>query len=473
MPQVYQQVSGGACSLTMYQESAPGKVAANARGVRLAMMSESFRRGSSKQQRSVIRGVRGPGKPYSGLPQMSGQLESAAYSPQLGYLLRALCGAPTSTADSVRTADAAAVTEVAAGIVGIPCADHGFIQDAVISVVGSTAYDGAYRVAEGTTKDVIAIAAPYVAETLTADVKIYRGRVAWLAGEAQDLGGGKVALPVDGLVHAFNGGDSVTIDGTTAYDGTFTLENETADGLLVVKTTYAAETFDGTPTATPTFHVHTFALPRRQPTVCMEKYLDFEAGAVKHAYRRFHFCKVNGLSFNLGGDEELKFTLDFTVGKEVAAAAPLDAAPLIPAAVTMDNIEGSIFLAGQRRGDIETANVTNNFGITAKAAIGDLGQYSRMPEGDPECNCAMSVFLESDDLQALVDASSTLPMTIAICSAAGDEVHFIYPETELDSEGPAITGKEGLMQDFTAMAFVNRGTEVLRVELVNRVQSYA
>ena len=473
MPQMYQQVSGGACSLTMYEEQAPGKVAAGTKGVRLAMMSESFRKGSSKQQRSVIRGVRGPGKPYSGLPQMSGQLESAAYSPQLGYLLRALCGKPGTTADAVRTAAADDVQEVAAGIVGIPCPGHGFLQDAVISIVGSANYDGAYRVAEGTTADVIAISAPYVAESLTEEVKICRGRVAWLAGDAQDLGGGKVGLPVDGLVHAFNGGDSVTISGTTTYDGTFTLEAETADGLLVVKTGYAAETFDGTPTATPNFYVHSFALPRRQPTLCMEKYLDFEEGAVKQAYRRGEFCKVNGLSFNLGGDDELKFTLDFTVGKEVAAAAPLDAAPIIPAAVTMDNIEGSIFLAGQRRGDIETANVTNSFGITAKAAIGDLGQYSRMPEGDPECNCAMSVFLESDDLQALVDASSTLNMVIAVCSAAGDEVHFIYPETELDSEGPAITGKEGLMQDFTAMAFVNRGTEVLRVELVNRVQSYA
>lgn len=473
MPQMFQQVSGGACSLTMYGESAPGKVDEGTRGVRLAMMSESFRKGSAKKQRSVIRGVRGPGKPYSGLPQMSGQLEAAAYSPQLGYLFRALCGTPTSTADAVRSADAAAVTELAPGIVGLPCPGHGFLQDAVVSVVGSEHYDGAYRVAEGTTPDVIAIAAPYVDETLSDAVKVYRGRVAWLSGDAKDLGGGKVGLPVDGMVHAFNGGDSVTIAGTTAYDGTFTLEAETADGLLVVKTAYAAETFDGTPTATPSFFIHAFALPTRQPTVCMEKYLDFEPGAVKQAYRRFHFCKVNGLSFNLGGDDELKFTLDFTVGKEVAAAAPLDAAPIIPAAVTMDNIESSIFLAGQRRGDIETANVTNNFGISAKAAIGDLGQYSRMPEGDPECNCSMSVFLESDDLQALVDASATLPMVIAICSAAGDEVHFAYPETELDSEGPAITGKEGLMQDFTAMAFVNRGTEVLRVELINRVQSYA
>ena len=81
MPQKFAQVSGGACSLTMYLEGSPGKVAPGTKGVRLALMTEGFKKGSSKKQRSVIRGVRGPGKPYAGLPQMSGQLESAAYAP--------------------------------------------------------------------------------------------------------------------------------------------------------------------------------------------------------------------------------------------------------------------------------------------------------------------------------------------------------------------------------------------------------
>ena len=89
MPQ-YQQVSGGACSLTLYMEETPGKVAAGASGVRLAFASEDFRRGSSKKQRSVIRDARGSGKPYAGMANLSGSLESASYAPQLGYIIRAL-----------------------------------------------------------------------------------------------------------------------------------------------------------------------------------------------------------------------------------------------------------------------------------------------------------------------------------------------------------------------------------------------
>ena len=97
MPQ-YQQVTGGACSLTLYMEETPGKVAAGASGVRLAFASEDFRRGSSKKQRSVIRDARGSGKPYAGMANLSGSLESASYAPQLGYIIRALCGAPATTA---------------------------------------------------------------------------------------------------------------------------------------------------------------------------------------------------------------------------------------------------------------------------------------------------------------------------------------------------------------------------------------
>lgn len=166
MPQ-YQQVSGGACSLTLYMEEAPGKVAAGTSGVRLAFASEDFRRGSSKKQRSVIREARGSGKPYAGMANLSGSLESASYAPQLGYIIRALCGAPATTADGAGNALSGAVTDKGDGLVGLPCIGHGFVQDAVVSVTGSANYDGTYRVAPGVTADEVVIEAPYKAEALS------------------------------------------------------------------------------------------------------------------------------------------------------------------------------------------------------------------------------------------------------------------------------------------------------------------
>jgi hypothetical protein len=325
----------------------------------------------------------------------------------------------------------------------------------------------------GTTPDLIAISVPYLAETLTATAQVCRGRAPFLAGDAQDLGGGNVALPVQGGVHAMNPGESITLTGTTAYDGTYTLQAGTEGAVLVIAAAFTAETFDGSIAAIPHFYRHSFVLPKRQPTLCVEKYLDFEPGAAVNPYRRFNFCKVNGLSFNFGGDDELKFSFDFAVGKETPAPGPIDAAPAVLPAVVMDNIETSLFVAGVRRGDVESGSFTNTFGIEPKAAVGDRGQYSRMPEGDPDCKATMSVFLETDELQHLADNRSTLPFALKICAATGEELTFHYPEAELDASGAAISGKEGLMQDFTAFAFVNVGESVFSAELINRVQAYA
>ena len=169
----------------------------------------------------------------------------------------------------------------------------------------------------------------------------------------------------------------------------------------------------------------------------------------------------------------MRFTMDFAVGRETDGPAPLDAAPLTPAAIPMDNIESALWVASVRRGDVETGTFSNTFGIEPKAAVGDLGQYSRMPEGDPECQATLSAFLEVDAYQELARTRVTVPFALSISSASGDEAWFKYPETELDVPGTPITGKEGLMQDITVMAFVDKGETVLTVDLINRVQSYA
>ncbi len=96
-----------------------------------------------------------------------------------------------------------------------------------------------------------------------------------------------------------------------------------------------------------------------------------------------------------------------------------------------------------------------------------------MPEGDPECKSTLTCFLESETFQQLSEDASTVSFAVGICAVTGDEVWFRYPETELDTEGAAINGKEGLMQTVTVMPFVDKGDAVMAVELVNRVESYA
>jgi len=66
----------------------------------------------------------------------------------------------------------------------------------------------------------------------------------WLIDNAAavDKGGGLVGIPVTG--HQFADGESVTITGTTNYNGAHVIVSHTADE-LVITATYNAETFDG------------------------------------------------------------------------------------------------------------------------------------------------------------------------------------------------------------------------------------
>lgn len=124
------------------------------------------------------------------------------------------------------------------------------------------------------------IEAPYKAEALSG-ATLHRGRVCVLSGAAKTLSGGKVALPVEGGIHALNAGEKITISGSTSYDGTHVLQEGTENGRLVITASFTEETFDGSAVAVPVFYRHAFALPKRQPTLTMEKYLDFETARLK------------------------------------------------------------------------------------------------------------------------------------------------------------------------------------------------
>lgn len=465
------QVTGGGSRLVLYRESTPKNPVA-ASGVLLAITSEGFKAGANKKQSGVIRGKRGAAKPTRGLAQLSGSIESPAYAPQLGHLMRALCGAPSTSPCSAAPCSAEAVADKGNGFVGIPCPVHGFIQDAVVSIVDSAHYDGVYRVERGTTVNELIIAAPYKAETLTSATTIYRGRVARLVGAAEAGASSTVILPTS-LPHGFAIGDSVSIEGTTNYDGTHTLIAGTSGTSLVISNSYVAETFDGTPFAAPLFYSHTYSLPNTQPTVCIEKVLDFDADSAQNPVRRYLGCKVNSFNFALGGDSELAFSLDMQPLEEVSSHTPLNENPTELPAALLTNLAGAFVVNNVRRGDIEQGSISSAFGIEAKAAVGDRGAFSRSNEGDPDCKATLTTFLESDALQHLADTDATIPFTAIVCGAGGEELHYHLPEAELATEGVAINTRAGLMQEVQVMGFVEAGTTALTLTLINKIKSYA
>lgn len=473
---MHNQVNGGASTLVMYPETAPGKPGNT--GYLLPIASENLALGITKNDRSLLTGKRGKGKPFPGLGSPSGQVVMGASAPHLGLILRGLCGTPTTSTLPAKPLSNAPAVDKGDGTVQVPCASHGFRPWDVVSVIGTTHYDGVYEILPESTSDALCIAAPYAVETFAAGT-VSRGRRALFAGTVADKTGGKVGLPVinnekDGVPHTFRAGDSIAVSGTTNYDATYTIVSATDDE-IVVTADYVAETIedDGTAAGLPVFASHAFSLPQKQPMLCFEKYFDFDTGAADYAYQRFSFAKVEGLSFDLGGDGELTLSIDVLPGSRKAAAVPLADSPIEYPMAFIDKPGFTLFVNGERRGEINTASFSAKFNISPQSAVGDGLNYSRMPEGDPEVSLSMSCFLENDWMQGLSDANATVPLAIYGAGNEGDSLTVTLPECVLDTEGPSISGKEGLKQDVTAKAFVDASESVLSFTLINRVLSYA
>lgn len=469
----YRQVSGGNCRLVLYRELSPGKIDPADPGVIMDFISEGFSAPPNKQGSPVISGKRGQGKPNAGVPNFDGQVVLAPYAPLMGHVLRALCGKPvTSSVDDV-TLLAEAVVDLGDGCVGLPVGAHDFVQDTAITITGTTHYNGSYRLLYGTDADVLVVKSRYVAETLTATAKAHRGLGAFLKGAAKDLGGGSVALPVQGVGVALNRGESVTISGSTGYDGTHTLQEGTSPRRLVISATYVEEAFDGSSVAVPQFYSHHFVLPKVQPTVAVEKYLDYAENAAKYPYTVFLSNKINGLSFPFGGESTLQITVPFAVGSAEPRTDPVKPSPQSLASISVQDREVALWLDGKRIGDIEKGNLSLAYGIEGKAAVGDMGKKSIQSEGDPVCTCSLTAYLQTDEYQQLSDMSATLPFALSISGAGGEELWFELPETEVDTGGAAIAGKAGVSQEITVTGFVDQTPTVNEFTLINRVASYA
>lgn len=471
MPQ-FRQVTGSSSQLLLYRETAI-KTPDPTTAIFVAMSQENFADGVNKQQSAIIRNQRGPAKPFRGFLQLSGGATTAADAVQMPHFFRALCNASTSTAITAVPCDAAAVVDLGAGFVGLPTPAHGFQEGCSVSVTGTDNYDGTYRVAPATTPEVLAIRAPYVAETLTVAASLHRGRVAHIIG-AKAGATGKIIFSTDGY-HRLVEGDTVSVEGLTAYEHDYVVSRVVDAKAFEVAGTHDPDaSFTGvTVWGIPHFWRHVFRLPKSQPTVCFEKTFGFEADAAETPTRRFLGCKINGMNFSVGGDSQLLLAFEVLPSDIQVSDKPLSDTPTMLPMVPLENIESSLYVDGIRRGDVETCSIQANFGVEQKNAIGDMGAYSRLPEGDPQISASLSAYLESDELQRLVDANATVRFEVVVHGDCGEEFVWGLPESELSSTGPTITSKSGLMQDFTVMAFVEKAPSILELTIVNRVASYA
>jgi len=472
--QKFRQVSGGNCQLVLYRESLPGVPDAADNGIVLASYRESLSTDPNKQASAVISNARGQGKPIPGTPDYSGSIEVPPYAPQMGHILRALCGAPVTSAETAVSLAEAEVVNEGRGYVGLTVAAHPWVQDTVITITGTANYDGAYRLEYGTSKTKLVIKALYKAEAISAGAKAHRGRGAFLKGAATDAGGGNVALPVGGYGVALHAGETVAITGTANYDGSHVLQPGTSTRSLVIQASFVAETLDGKPSTIPAFFRHEFALPKKQPTFTVQKKMDYDAGASVNPYTVVSSNKLNGISFSFGGETEIKISLELSVGGMENVSTPVSSAsPALLPSIPFWDKEVAVWIDSARAGDVQKGSVSFGYGIEGQVAVGDMGKRSRQPEGDPTYEVNLTVFLEHDEYQQLSDMSATLPFSLSMSGANGEEMWFTLPEAELNVPPAQISGKGGLTSEVKVIGFVDQAETSSKYTLINRVSSYA
>lgn len=458
----YNQVSGGASRIVIFPEETPGVI--SGKGTVLPIQSESMESGRTKNERSVITGKRGGSKPFEGLDSPSGSVVIPCSVSHVSMMLKHLCGKPKET-KCTPVALSGAVSEYSE-FVAIPAADNTLMVGDTISIMGTANYDGSYILEKGTDKDKLVINALYAAETI-ADASAYRGRSVKLVGDAVDNLDGTVTLPIqNGAVpHVLHVGDIVKIENSANYDGEHKITARTEAG-ITIEHAYTAETLDAS--AYALYFDKEYMLPKKQPTLAVEKYFDFDDGAAENKYRLYKQSKINSFNFDLGGDGEQLITVDILCGTEIARAKAQDENPLEFPQIYVDKPYYNLYLNGIRRGEINTASFAAAFGIEAKNAVGDRFNYTRMPEGEPQVSLTMNAFLENDYLQKLADSNATVSVLIHGSSTEGEAFIIEMPETSLETKGASITGKQGLMQEVTAKAFVEKKDSVLYFRVISR-----
>ncbi len=469
----YNQVSGGNCRLVLLREASAGIVDESDTGVVVSFFSETLSSSTPKSPSAVISSKRGTGKPVPGQPNVSGGLTIAPYAPLMGHFLRALCSAPTTENIHSLSLAEEAVHNEGKGYVGLPCVSSPYVQDAVITITGTAYYNGVYRVEYGSTPEKIIIKKKYTPETLPSTATAHRGRGAFLSGSAKSMGAGKVGLPVAGIGVTLNVGESMTISGSTAYDGVHVLQAGTTNTMLVITETYVEEVFDGTAFAIPKFYKHSFALPKKQPSVTIEKRIDYDTGASDQPFSVFGFSKVNGLSFSFGGENELQMAFDFSVGSEVRSPTTLAPTPEELPPVPFYDKEVALWVGETRMGDVEKGSLSLTYGIESKTCVGDMGRRTLQSEGDPNSECSMTVFLQHDEYVRMAEAASSFTFQLCMCGAGGEEFWFTLPDAEMEATTPTISGKSGMTIETKVIGFSGLGDNFNKFTLINRVPSYA
>jgi hypothetical protein len=526
------QAKGSKGRLLLDYETTFGADPSTPNGISLKFNSNSLVKTRAKNSPATITGSYNPVAPFAGNTDVGGQIVVPVDFIGFWYWLKAMFGAPTITQTGQQNLDNAAVQQYAGGRVGIQCDAHGYSAGDTIFIDGTTNYDGVYTVLASTTTNEIVIEHAYTAETIPGTA--YVGSMATqqtLDNEAvQDEGGGLVGIQCDG--HGYSSGDIIYIDGTTNYDGRYTVNAATTTDEIVITHAYTAETIPATATVgestdsqtldneavqnegtglvgiqcaahgysagdtiyidgTTNYdgeytvhasssadeivitHAYTAETIPAAATVGEAPYAwefklsaDMPSLVLEHGltdiveYRKFNGCKISQCSMSIGGDGEL--TASFTImgaSGGTPSGTPYDATPTVVEFLRAKNFQAAIQEGGSASGIIISCDLSIDFGLDGnQRVIGGGGVRGDIPQGVAKISAAVNAIYENDDLVVKAEADTETSLRVTITS--GTNVLDIYlPECELEIPSVPIDGPQGVQMKTNFFAFYDNNSE--------------
>lgn len=442
------------------------------KGWRVPIKKNTINATAKLTQDDTLTGRRDPVAPDVGNVDVQGGLDVPVDAHNFGLHLRGMFGLPTTAIVVAVDLDAAAVVNKGGGKVGLPSTAHGLSAGAPVVIAGTTNYDGAYTLQPETRANELVILKAYTAEVLVGTETCTLARQVGLVGAARDAGSGKVGLP--SAAHGLPVGSRITVDGSTSYDGTYTvLRGSSADELLITKT-YAAETFSaGAVTATAPFYDHEYKLGDTMPSMANDK-----AFPDLPAYFLYRGLKSGKLSLTLGGEGALAASITYVGAGEDKGTAPYVAAPVeLPVRKFMQK---GLSLT---EGGVAYTNRVKTVSLALDSGLDDTGYTINNPEtagergditeGTVQVSGDLEALFKDVDLvdKAILNATSSLLFT---CVEGGYRLQFLLPEIKYERSSPTIEGPKGVLEKHTYMGFFDSGSEdsCIVVRLRNEIYTW-
>lgn len=469
------QAKGSLSRLVMAFENTYGSLPAVPVGKVMPFNTCGLKGDAPKNTPDTITGRRDPVRPFEGNQNVTGAIVVPVDFRNFPWWLRGCFGAPASTVNAAVNIDNAAAVDKGGGTVGIPITGHPFSAGDSITIIGTTNYDDDYTVLAASTTDEVVVTAAYQAEVFAgteAAALAVQSPLFIDNDDAVDKGDGTVGIPA--TAHGLSEGDSITIAGTVAYNGNYTVLGATTTNEIVITTTYAAETFAGTELAYKRYNVHVFTIGDSMPSMVIER--RFTDGAAFTTYMCSLGCRVGKLSIDVGGDGELTASLDITGASETNESTAIDATPDSLGILRAHNKQASLLEGGAALAAIGTKFSMNiDFGLdTDSFTIGGGGVRGDLPEGIVKAEGSLEVLFKNATIMAKAIAGSESSIQCTLTSGIYT-MDFLFSELEYARTAPAVDGPKGVRMSLPWMAYFDdsTGDSVVTVTVANDVASYA